>query len=295
MILTIFTPVYNRRELILELYKSLEEQTCKNFTWLVVDDGSIDGTGEVIQNLIENASFPIKYYYQDNQGKHVAHNVGVAMCETELFVCVDSDDLLFKDAVEKILRVNSQHKSDNVLGFYFRKIDNKGKISGDPFKLNQEYVGIRDLYHKLNFRGELVIVLKTKLIKNFKFPIFENEKFVSELVFYNEINKLAPMVWVDEVIYEFEYQDSGYTKNSHRLIKENPSGTAYGYLSETYYAVYIMEKIKAYAEFNSMCKVFGLNKEKLMEKKINVGIKLLANILSLHYNKLFKKIKLEEG
>lgn len=294
MKLTIFTPVYNRRELILELYKSLEKQTCKDFIWLVVDDGSIDGTGEIVQSLVKDASFRIQYYYQNNQGKHAAHNVGVAMCETELFVCVDSDDLLYDDAVERILNVNHQYKNDNVLGFYFRKVDTNGKISGGTFKVSQQYVGLRDLYHKMNFKGELVIVLKTRLIKGYKFPIFENEKFVSELVFYNEINKLAPMVWIDEVIYQFEYQDSGYTKNSNRLIKNNPYGTAYGYLSETYYATSIKDRIKAYAEFCSMCKVFSLNKNKLIDKKVHIGIRLLANVLIVHYNKLFRKIKLGE-
>lgn len=290
MTLTVFTPVYNRRELLLDLYQSLEEQSCKEFIWSIVDDGSTDGTKETVESISQNASFKIMYTYQNNQGKHVAHNTGVDMCETDLFVCVDSDDKLTEDAVETVLKVADEHKNENLLGFFFRKVDTLGNVSGGSFIIDP-LIGIRDLYHTFGFNGELVIVLYTHFAKKSRFPKFENEKFVSELVYYNELNSLAPMLWTDKAIYIYEYQESGYSKNANKLIVNNPYGAACGYLSEAHYASKLFSRIKNYAEYNSISQIFNLDKSKLPEFKIGIIEKIGGFFLQIHYCILFNSMK----
>lgn len=93
-IITIFTPTFNRAEKLSSLYRSLEKQTCKDFVWLIVDDGSKDDTECRVRKWIDAQKIKIIYLKQDNQGKHVAHNLGVDYCTTLLFSCVDSDDTL---------------------------------------------------------------------------------------------------------------------------------------------------------------------------------------------------------
>lgn len=101
--LTIFTPIYNRAYIIRNLYESLKAQTAKNFEWLIVDDGSTDNTREIIENFIaEKNDFTIRYCFQKNGGKHRATNRGASLAEGDLFMVVDSDDILTPDAVEKI-------------------------------------------------------------------------------------------------------------------------------------------------------------------------------------------------
>ena len=102
--LTIFTPAYNRAHTIMRTYESLIRQKCKDFIWLVVDDGSVDNTAELIKEWqsIENG-FEIRYIYKENGGMHTAHNVAYQNIDTELNTCIDSDDRLADDAVEKIL------------------------------------------------------------------------------------------------------------------------------------------------------------------------------------------------
>ena len=90
--LTIFTPTYNRDQLLPKLYASLCQQTNKNFVWSIVDDGSTDGTKSLIREYINENKIDIVYFYQKNSGKYVAHNTGVLRCTTELILCVDSDD-----------------------------------------------------------------------------------------------------------------------------------------------------------------------------------------------------------
>ena len=99
---TIFTPTYNRKEFLTKLYGSLKKQTYKDFEWIVVDDGSSDGTKEIVQNFIDEKKLDIKYYYKENGGKQRAYNYGAEKACGELFICLDSDDEYVADGLEII-------------------------------------------------------------------------------------------------------------------------------------------------------------------------------------------------
>ena len=114
--LTIFTPAYNRAYTLHKCYESLKKQTNKDFEWLIIDDGSTDNTRQLVQSWIEENIIPIKYHYQKNQGMHGAHNTAYELIDTELNVCIDSDDYMPDDAVEKILKFWDKNKSDNIAG-----------------------------------------------------------------------------------------------------------------------------------------------------------------------------------
>lgn len=100
--LTIFTPAYNRVHTLPRTYKSLLRQSCKDFLWLIVDDGSTDGTTELVhQWQTQDNGFEIQYIHKDNGGLHTAYNTAIAELSTELATCIDSDDWLVDEAVEK--------------------------------------------------------------------------------------------------------------------------------------------------------------------------------------------------
>ena len=102
--LTVFTPAYNRAHTIGRTYKSLCSQKCKDFVWLIVDDGSTDNTAELVKDWIsKDNGFEIQYIYKENGGMHTAHNVAYRNIHTELNTCIDSDDALSENAVEKII------------------------------------------------------------------------------------------------------------------------------------------------------------------------------------------------
>ena len=103
--ITIFTPTYNRAHRLPVLYQSLCKQTSREFEWVVVDDGSTDDTKSLINGWIKEGKINIRYFWQENAGKAQAHNLGVEMAEKNLFTCVDSDDLLVTNAVERISKV----------------------------------------------------------------------------------------------------------------------------------------------------------------------------------------------
>lgn len=101
--LTVFTPTFNRAYTLHLCYESLKRQSCNDFLWLVVDDGSSDNTRELVESWIDEGVIQIRYYYQENLGMHGAHNAAYDIIDTELNVCIDSDDYLSDKAVEWIV------------------------------------------------------------------------------------------------------------------------------------------------------------------------------------------------
>ena len=101
--LSVFTPTYNRAYTLWKGYEGLKRQTCKDFKWIIVDDGSTDNTKELVSGWINENLFPIEYYYKKNGGMHTAHNEAYRHIDTELAVCIDSDDYMVYNGVELII------------------------------------------------------------------------------------------------------------------------------------------------------------------------------------------------
>ena len=102
-LLTVFTPTYNRAHTLHRTYESLCNQDCKDFIWLIIDDGSTDHTDDLVKSLQQKDNgFEIQYIYKENGGMHTAHNTAYENIYTELNVCIDSDDKMAPGAVRMI-------------------------------------------------------------------------------------------------------------------------------------------------------------------------------------------------
>ncbi|MEK0313684.1 glycosyltransferase family 2 protein [Cohnella sp. 56] len=290
-ILTIFTPTYNRAYTLTNLYHSLCFQTSNCFEWLIIDDGSDDNTDEKIKEWINDNKIRIKYYKQKNRGKHIAHNRALKLCKTDLFFCVDSDDILDERAVQWVLELKEEEEGNNILGFYMRKGDLGGNAKGEGWPENKKYLYLNELYQQYNFKGEAAIILKTKLVRNYIFPPFKQEKFLRESVFYDQINKLAPMRLDNRVCYFFEYKDDGYTKQGWRLEYRNPIGAGYNLLHHIEYESRKKEKIKHMGMFFAWKKVMKVNDPLYKTIYVPVYVRFLGYFLTGHYKKLFVKHK----
>ncbi len=101
--LSVFTSTYNREALLERTYESLRRQKCKDFEWIIVDDGSTDGTRERAERWRRSDNgFTIRYVWKENGGLHTGYNTAISLLRGELAVCIDSDDCMPDDAVEKI-------------------------------------------------------------------------------------------------------------------------------------------------------------------------------------------------
>ena len=229
-LITVFTPSYNRAYCLSDLYQSLIRQTSKNFLWHIVDDGSTDNTEQLVKSFMEEGKIEIRYDYQENSGKHVAHNTGVLKCETELFVCVDSDDYLTDDAVEIAERewnkIEPAHKLE-IAGLVADKCWTDGKIIGVEFPEIAEEAGLLEWY-KLGKQGDTTLVYRAEVLKEFLFPVFEGERFLREHVCYWQIDKKYKLRAVRKNMCVCEYRNDGLSANAVKHEFQSPRGAAFG-------------------------------------------------------------------
>ena len=240
--ITIFTPAYNRKNTLPRLYESLKRQRDKDFEWLIVDDGSKDGTDKLIEDYKKENILNIRYFYQENGGKQRAVNNGVKKAEGDYFFIVDSDDYLSDDAVSMIKKYSAS-LPEHFGGMVFRKIpiSQEGKIT-----FTEKYIDSNpiDIVFKYNIFGDKGEIFKTDILRKFPFPEISGEKFVPEGYIWNKIGKYYNLRYIDFGIYYFEYLEDGYTKNFKRDLKRNPQGFCLYYKDMLSYNIPISAKLK---------------------------------------------------
>ena len=178
--LTVFTPAYNRAHTIGRTYKSLCSQKCKDFVWLIVDDGSTDNTAELVKDWIsKDNGFEIQYIYKENGGMHTAHNVAYRNIHTELNTCIDSDDALSENAVEKIINKWNQVKSRGYAGIIALDANmNTGKVIGKGFPKDMTETTLSG-YYASGGSGDKKLIYRTDIINSVpEYPVFDNEKYL---------------------------------------------------------------------------------------------------------------------
>ena len=207
-LLTIFTPTYNRAHTLTRLYESLCCQSCHDFEWLVIDDGSSDNTQELIASFIAENRIPITYIKKENGGLFTGYNKAYALIETELNACVDSDDFLPHDAVEIIRDTWAARKSDNYAGitgldFYA----GTKKPIGGFFPPDLHEVFLLDLTTKWIHRGDTKQVMRTDIMKAIP-PMegFEGEKNFNPFYLLLQACDDLPVILVNRNLCFVEYQ-----------------------------------------------------------------------------------------
>lgn len=226
--LTVFTPTYNRVHLLPRVYKSLCAQTCQNFVWLIVDDGSTDGTAELVTEWQKVAPFEIQYIYQENQGMHGAHNTAYETCTTDFNVCIDSDDFMPANGVEEILK-ELTNIAPSFAGLIGLDADEKTlKVIGTRIPEQLKSVKINELYALHHVTGDKKLVYRTAVVRQYpKYPLFEGEGFVPLDYLYLLIDQDYDLKPVNEIFCIVEYQQDGSTKNILKQYRRHPNGFAF--------------------------------------------------------------------
>ncbi len=247
MLITVFTPTYNRAQLLPRLYESLCAQTCTEFEWLVVDDGSTDNTEEVVGNFIKSTQkdFPIRYIKKENGGKHTAINVGVKEANGELFLIVDSDDTLFPRTIDIVIKnyipIQYNNSFAGVCGYMKHSND---CIIGNPL-LNID-ASSTEMRGKFQIQGDMMEVFKTKVLKEFPFPEISNEHFCPEALIWNRIAQKYKLRVFAKAICCRDYIEGGLTANIVRIRMKSPMASMMTYAEMTRYpSVPLIQKMRA--------------------------------------------------
>lgn len=225
--LTVFTPAYNRAHTIGRTYESLCRQTCKDFEWLVVDDGSSDNTRELVEGWISEGKIPIRYIYQQNQGMHGAHNTAYRNINTPLNTCIDSDDYMPDNAVEKILSCWNEFGSEKFAGLVGLDVTEDGKVIGTSFPDSMKTTTLQGFY-EAGGGGDKKLVYRTDVVKRYpEYPLFEGERYVGLAYKYMLIDQDYELITLNEPLVVVEYQLDGSSYNMYRQYWNNPRGAAF--------------------------------------------------------------------
>lgn len=227
MKISVLTPTYNREKELERLYASLVVNNNSNieFEWLIMDDGSTDKTKITVENYIKQNLIDIKYFYQENAGKMSAINELMRHVTGDICLTCDSDDYLVTGAFDIIEKYSKKLLEDEtVYALIFLKKGQDGKISGNMFPEDFHRSDMFSLYFREGIEGEKVLVFKTEIRKKFKHELEADEKFVTEGRMYYKMDIDYDVICINEAIEIGDYQEDGYTKNIHKVFKENPLG-----------------------------------------------------------------------
>ena len=222
---TVFTATFNRADRLGRAYQSLQSQTCRDFEWRIVDDGSTDDTEALVSDWQRESTFPIHYSWQPNQGKHIAHNAGAAWAPGEYFVSLDSDDGLLSNAIEVLLAaweaipVADQSKFSSVVGLCRDQHGNligtgipNAPLDSDPWELRLKW----------RVQGDKLAMHRTSVIKEFPFPDNLKGPFYPEDLIWFEMGRRYKSRYLNDVVLEVFVEPESISRgNPRRLSDQN--------------------------------------------------------------------------
>lgn len=225
---TVFTPTYNRAYTLHRVYESLAAQTDRDFEWLIVDDGSTDHTRELVNQWKQIATFPIRYFYQTNRGKHTAYNFAAREALGEFLICLDSDDACIPTALERFRyhwnTIPPQQRS-RFSGIDCHCQDTDGNLIGTLFPRSPLDSNVGEMRYRYKVKGEKWGMQRTDIMRQFLFPEHTNHKmpFVPETVVWSRMTQHYPARYVNECLRIF-YANHGSDQVTKMRFTRNPLG-----------------------------------------------------------------------
>lgn len=227
--ITVFTPAYNRAHTLPRTYESLCRQKCKDFIWLIVDDGSTDNTAALVREWqSRDNGFVIQYIYKENGGLHTAYNAAIERLQTELAMCIDSDDWLTDNAIERILLKWDAEGSSEVAGIEALDCYESGEIIGDLLP-NKKSINLIDLcvgrYHIRN--GDRKPIVRSELYQAVApMPTLNGEKNFNPHYMHLQISMNYDFLVMNEPVCVVEYQPDGMSRNILKQYINSPNSFA---------------------------------------------------------------------
>lgn len=224
--ITVFTPTYNRAYILGKCYESLNRQTCKDFEWLIIDDGSTDGTEELVRKWqAADNGYEIRYIYKENGGLHTGYNTAIANMDTELSVCIDSDDAMPADGIERILQEWKTVRDPKVAGLVGLDFDQNGDLIGKLLP-EEEPINAASLLC-IPGMGDKKYVMRNDLFRSVApMPVFAGERNFNPHYFVIRLSEKYRFKPVNQCFCLVEYQPDGMTANIWKQYVNSPNSFA---------------------------------------------------------------------
>jgi glycosyltransferase involved in cell wall biosynthesis len=228
---TILTPTYNRSHTLPLVYDCLKKQTLQDFEWLIIDDGSSDDTSSLVQSW-SDAPFPVRYLKKTNGGKHTALNLGVQQAKGYFTLILDSDDVIKPTCLERLTHhwhTIPESERSGYSGLTGLCEDQHGRILGGTFPKDVFDSNAVAITYRYRLSADRYGMQRTEVLRQFPFPVFEGERFLTESVVWNRIGRSYKNRYVNEVLCVKEYRADGLTKSVFKHLCNNPKGSSLYY------------------------------------------------------------------
>lgn len=235
--ITVVTPTYNRAHTITRTYESLKQQSFKDFKWIIMDDGSTDGTKDLVEQFRSENVIEIDYFWNENQHKFITVFEGIKKVTSPYFMILDSDDTYPKNSMEILVEESEKiEDQDNFIGIIGHSADENGNIVGVKFPI--EFDGsIFDMRYKYKVRGDKNGIFFTKTyhryLDKFDYEKYRGKGYIPQTVFFNIYDSEGIKTrFINKIVrnYHFDEDDQQSVSNT-RWTGKNTYGLMEGYRS----------------------------------------------------------------
>ncbi|WP_412852328.1 glycosyltransferase family 2 protein [Ectothiorhodospira shaposhnikovii] len=249
---SIFIPTYNRAHTLARTLKSIQDSTYNNLEVIIIDDGSQDNTIDLVKTWQVTAPFPITYAWQENQGKHAAHNHALKLARGKLFITLDSDDSLLPDALKQLWKYwenipqESREKFAGVAGIC---LDEEGRLSGDPYPKDFMDSNYLDIFRHYRMNGERREALRVEVLRKYPYPRFPGERHMRPTLILRRMAHEYMIRFTNTPVQINRHAPDGISANRFNYRFRNPQG----------FTLYYQEEITLHREHHLPKQLFRLH------------------------------------
>lgn len=265
MLISVFTPTYNRATLLHRVFESLEQQTFRDFEWIVLDDGSTDDTTSVLEAFRQRATFPIKTISRRNRGKAQSINEGLFLADGELFICFDSDDWCVPSAFERISQM-WRALGDDLRPYYSGlsclKCLKDGSLVGEDYS-RMSYIGDSyvDRFNR-RIKGDKWEIIRTDVHRENLYDVIHGEKYMAPEYAWLKIGRDYKTLFINECLSIVEYQKGGISNNNIVHRSSSPLSASRFYKLAFLVSTNVKSRTRSYINFERF-QLHGKTKEEL--------------------------------
>jgi glycosyltransferase involved in cell wall biosynthesis len=224
---TVFIPTFNRAHVLPRTLESVARQTYGNFEILIIDDGSTDGTDDLVRSMKRDYDFPIVYHWQPNQGHLAAHNLAITLARGKFFIRLDSNDTLLPEALGKIKEhwdLIPEEERSRFAGVVGLCLEEDKTLTGTPFPkdiLDSNYLQVAGTG---NISGEKREATRTSVLRKFPYPMIEGERHIRPTMIFWRMALEYKMRFINVPIMINRHDPDGITKRRFEYRMKNPKG-----------------------------------------------------------------------
>lgn len=193
--ISIIIPIYNAEKYLESLMQEIQEQTLKNFEVILINDGSIDKSKEICEEIAKNATY-VRILNQENQGPSVARNNGIKIAKGKYIMFLDADDNIPNNMLQLLYDSVSTKQADLVIAEY-----NVSVLKNNNLKSN---VRVKTKLNDLNGKNEII----KGIISENTTPIFNylwNKLYVKDIIVKNHLEFEPTLRYAEDLLFNLNY------------------------------------------------------------------------------------------